>query len=180
VVRVRNGSLEMLREGVVSQGTLKRLSSYLLVFVCTGNTCRSPMAEVLARNLIAQHLNCRSEELEDRGVIVASAGMAASLGGRPSPQAVEVLRARGLDLTQHESQPLADQLVRHADLILTMTRGHRDAILAQWPAAASRVQVLREDETDVPDPVGGPAELYARCAEQIEAELKHWIPRLEL
>ena len=180
VVRVRNSSLEMLREGVVSKATLRRLSSFVLVFVCTGNTCRSPMAEVLAKKLIAKRLQCRADELEEHGVIVASAGISAAMGGRPSPQAVEVLRARGLDLSQHESQPLNEQLVRHADLILTMTRGHREAILGQWPTAAGRTQVLREDENDVPDPVGGPAELYKRAAEQIEAELKYWVPRLEL
>jgi len=180
VVRVRDDSLEILREGVVSQATLRRLSSFVLVFVCTGNTCRSPMAEALARKLIAKRLKCRPDELEDRGVIVASAGISATMGGRPSPHAVEVLRARKLDLSLHESQPLNEQLVRHADLILTMTRGHRQAIIGQWPSAAGRTQVLREDEADVADPVGGPAELYERCADQIEAELKHWIPRLEL
>lgn len=180
VVRVRDGSLQMLREGVVSQATLRRLSSFVLVFVCTGNTCRSPMAEALARRLIAQRLKCRVEELEEHGVIVASAGLAAAMGGRASPQAVEVMRGHGLDLNQHESQPLNEQLVRHADLILTMTRGHRESIIGQWPAAAPRTFVLREDEADVADPVGGPAELYRRCAEQIEAELRNWVPRLEL
>jgi protein-tyrosine phosphatase len=180
VVRVRDGSLQMLREGVVSQATLRRLSSFVLVFVCTGNTCRSPMAETLARRLIAQRLNCKVDELEEHGVIVASAGLAAAMGGRASPQAVEVMRSQGLDLNQHESQPLNEQLVRHADLILTMTRGHRESIISQWPAAAPRTFVLREDEADVADPVGGPAELYRRCAEQIEAELRHWVPRLEL
>ena len=74
---------------------------------------------------------------------------------------------RGLDLGRHESQPLSDRIVRYADLILTMTRGHREAILAQWPEARDRVFPVAADRGDIPDPIGGPAELYRRCAEQI-------------
>ena len=63
----------------------------------------------------------------------------------------------GTDLTDHETQPLTEPLVRHADVIYTMTRSHRDAIVAQWPGAAERMKMLCADESDVCDPIGGPA-----------------------
>src|SRR5262245_37735694 len=82
VVRVQGNSWEVLREGVVPTGTLERLSSCIIVFVCTGNTCRSPLAEGLFKKLLADRLGCRPEELPTRGFVVRSAGLAAITGGR--------------------------------------------------------------------------------------------------
>jgi len=169
VVRVRDGQIELLREGVVAEATLRRLARVMVLLVCTGNTCRSPMAELLMRNHLAKLLKCDLEELEERGVIVASAGIAAAAGSPPSAEAVQVMKAQGLDLSQHEAQPLTDPLVRHADLILTMTGGHRQAIAGRWPEAAERTRLLLPDQTDVPDPIGGTMEAYRRCGQQIEA-----------
>jgi protein-tyrosine phosphatase len=180
VVKVDDRGFEVLRSGVVSEQTLRRLSNLFILFVCTGNTCRSPMAEAMCRKLLADRLGCRADELEERGVLVMSAGLSAYLGGRPAAEAVEVMQSIGADLTQHESQPLTAQLVRHADIIWTMTRSHRQAILAQWPGAASRCELLCLDMRDVPDPIGGPIELYQRCAEQIKAELEGRLKQLEL
>ena len=112
--------------------------------------------------------------------MVASAGLAAMVGGRASPQAVDVMAAAGLDLRQHETQPLTEQLVQHADLILTMTRSHREAILVQWPDAAPRTTLLSPNDIDVCDPIGGPREEYQRCAEQIRAELILRVANLDL
>ena len=162
----------LLLVGVVSESALKRLSNFLILLVCTGNTCRSPMAELLLRRRLGDKLDCGLDQLEDRGVTVMSAGIAAMVGGRASAEAVEVMRKRQLDLSRHESQPLSERLVRHADIIWTMTRSHRDAIVAQWPAAAARTDLLCTDPSDVPDPIGGPRELYDRCAEQIDTQLE--------
>ena len=180
VVKVGRRQLEVLRPGVVSEQTLKRLSSLIVLLVCTGNTCRSPMAEVMSRKLIADRLGCSENELGEHGVITMSAGLSAMMGARPSPEAVDVMAGMGLRLADHGSQPLTTQLVRHADIIWTMTRSHREAIVAQWPEAASRTTVLASDGTDVADPIGGPIEYYQQCAEQIKKFLAERIEQLDL
>jgi tRNA threonylcarbamoyl adenosine modification protein (Sua5/YciO/YrdC/YwlC family) len=180
VVKVGRGGFEVLRPGVVSEQTLKRLSCLIILLVCTGNTCRSPMAEVLCRKMIADRLRCEPGELGDHGVMVMSAGISAMMGARPSPEAVSVMSKLGLQLTDHESQPLTTQLIRHADVIWTMTQAHRHAIVAQWPEASSRTMVLAHDQADISDPIGGPLEFYETCAGQIKAELERRVRELEL
>lgn len=180
VLRVSKNRLRLLSAGLVGESHLRRLVNYTVLLVCTGNTCRSPMAEVLAKSRFAQRLGCETAELEDRGVLVMSAGIAAMPGGRATLEAVEAMRAKQLDLTTHESQPVSDQLVDYADVILTMTARHRDGLLSRWPEAASRTFLLSQDGSSIGDPIGGPPQLYARCAEQIDAELAAWIASLDL
>jgi protein-tyrosine phosphatase len=150
---------------------MRRLASLMVLFVCTGNTCRSPMAEALFRTLAAERLGCRPDEIESRGVIVASAGLAAWGGGGASAGAVEAVSEMGGDLGSHESQPLTEPLVRQADVILTMTAAHRNAILAQFPEAGGRVMMLAPDRKDVIDPIGGSLETYRTCARQIQGHV---------
>jgi protein-tyrosine phosphatase len=179
VVRVRNNKFELLREGVVGESTLRRLASLLVLFVCTGNTCRSPMAELLMRGQLAKRLKCRIDELDDRGIVVMSAGIAAAPGCPPAPEAVQVMREQGLDLTRHEAQPLTEQLVRHADLILTMTASHRQAIIERWPDAADRTKMLLPEKVDVADPIGQTIGAYRHSAEEITGGVAHHIDALK-
>ena len=180
IVRVDEAGFTVVRPGVFSESNLKRLASWMVVLVCTGNTCRSPMAEALLRKRIAERLKLKMEELEDRGIMVMSAGISAAPGGRAAEEAVIVMKERGLDLSAHESQPLSDRIVRYADVIITMTRSHRDAILTHWPEAEPRTHVLSRGRGDVSDPIGGPQELYRRCAEQIDGLLEAWVDDLPL
>jgi protein-tyrosine phosphatase len=180
IVRVDDQGLCVLRPGVFTESNLKRLASFMIVLVCTGNTCRSPMAEILLKKRITDRLGCKIEQLDDRGIVVMSAGISAAPGGRSAAEAVQALQERGLDLTQHESQPLSERIVRFADVILTMTRGHRDAILQAWPEAESRVHVISGGRGDVADPIGGPLDLYRRCRDQLDAYLADWIDQLPL
>ena len=180
VVRVYETSYDILRAGVVTEQHLKRLSSVMILIVCTGNTCRSPMGEVIGRNILAKKIGCADNEIDEHGVMITSAGIAAMAGGQASPQGIEVMKKINLDLTSHSSQPVSEQMVRHADLILTMTRGHREALLSQWPEAASRTEVLRLDGKDVADPIGESVSEYQRCAEQIRKELETRIKEITL
>jgi protein-tyrosine phosphatase len=180
IVRVDDSGFQIVRPGVFSEANLKRLASFMVVLVCTGNTCRSPMAETLLKKKIADKLGCKVADLDDRGIVVMSAGISAAPGGRAAVEAIQTLHSKGLDLSQHESQPLSDRLVRFADVVIAMTRSHREAILSHWPEAESRVHLISRGRGDVSDPIGGPLELYRRCAEQLDAYLDDWIAELPL
>ena len=144
----------------------------LIVLVCTGNTCRSPMAE----GILKQRLAAKGEDWKQVNVI--SAGVAANDGAMAAMQAIEVMEAQGIDISCHASRPLSDAIMHRADVVLTMTRGHRAAILAAWPEMANCVHTLRHDGGDIADPVGGPVELYEQCAAQIASELDQWLAEL--
>ncbi len=180
IVRVNDRGFEVVRPGVFTEANLKRLASFMAVLVCTGNTCRSPMAEVMLKKRIADRLGCKIEELDDRGIVIMSAGISAPPGARSAAEAIQAMKERGLDLAQHESQPLSERIVRFADVILTMTRGHRDAILQAWPDAEPRVHVISRGRGDVADPIGGPLDLYRRCSEQLDSYLEEWAAELPL
>jgi len=179
VVQTTGDKCRCIREGVVSQSALDRLSSMVVLLVCTGNTCRSPMAEIVMRHLVAEKMNCQESELDQRGVIIASAGIAAVSACAPSGEAVEVMKERGMDLSRHVSQPLTDKLVRHADIILTLTVGHRHALTRRWPECAQRTHTLRRDGGDINDPIGGSIAVYRECAEQITSSLQEQVAEID-
>ena len=179
VVRVEANRVSLLRIGVLSEAAIRRAASLAVLLVCTGNTCRSPMAQVLLEQQLAQHLNCPLDELEQHGLLVMSAGLAAGSGSPASPEAIQVMQNHGLNLDSHASRPVTELLVRFADCILTMTAAHRSSLVARWPEAAPKTHLLAGDHGDISDPIGGSVELYQRCAEQIAAHLPAWIQQLD-
>lgn len=180
VVEVDGHKIKMLRAGVMDEKTLVRMSGFMALIVCTGNTCRSPMAELLFKKQLAEKLECSIDELEDKGFFVQSAGIAAMPGARPSPEAVDVLKKIGLDLSDHASQPVSERLIKYADVILTMTSGHHHALVTQWPEIATRVHMLSKDGVNISDPIGGTLEMYQKCADQINQNIKAWIDDIDI
>jgi len=133
-----------------------------VLFVCTGNTCRSPMAEALFR-----HLKGTNEWQE------ASAGIFAATGSPASPYAVEVLREKGIDLSRHRSQLLTSDLLDQSDLIITMTKGQEENLLQHFPEIEDKVYLINAFGTskvpaDVMDPFGGSIEMYKKTCDEIE------------
>jgi glycine hydroxymethyltransferase len=135
-----------------------------VLFVCTGNVCRSPMAEGLFRKLLAGRDDIR----------VQSAGVSAGRGMPASRHAVQALSVDGVELADFRSQPLSEELVGQATHIFVMTRDHKRLIELLFPEAAEKTYLLREFEPgapDVPDPIGLGRETYERCRDILKRAL---------
>ena len=179
VVQVDGESVRVLREGVVDRATIDQLGGFIGVVVCTGNTCRSPMGEAIFKKLVAGKVGCEISELENRGITIVSGGIAAGPGAPAAMQSVTVMEGFGMDISEHQSRPVTARLANFADLVLTMTNGHRRAIVSQWPTLESRVRTMRSDGGDIADPIGSPIPVYQACAEQIEGCLRQWVDKID-
>ena len=166
IVRLKDCSYEVVREGVYDARIVEEFAMFRLLLVCTGNTCRSPMAAGLARVLLAKRLECSESDLASRGVEVQSAGTMGG-GGGASIEAVAVMSRRGIDLSGHNSIVVTPELIHQSDEILVMTESHRQSIVRMVPSAADRAHLLLGDR-DIRDPIGAAEEDYEECARILE------------
>lgn len=178
-VRVNGQHWHILREGAIAGAVLQQMSPCRILFVCTGNTCRSPLAEVLCKKLLAERLACAPEELPARGFIVQSAGLAAMLGADAAPEAVDVARDLGADLASHRSQPLTADLLVQADYLIAMTRSHVRSLSAHVAGLGPQPRLLSGNGEDVADPIGCDRAVYWECAQEIQRHLARLVPEIE-
>ncbi|MCB9831152.1 MAG: Sua5/YciO/YrdC/YwlC family protein [Planctomycetes bacterium] len=163
----RSAGYRILRQGELEEALIRAELALEIVFVCSGNTCRSPLAAAMLRQALVQRVGAEAAAL----VEVRSAGIGAFPGQPASANSRTVARARGLDLEDHRSNPLDRRRLERADRIYTMTAAHRDAILWERPDLADRVRPILGDDRDVADPFGGDLEVYEACARELETAI---------
>ncbi len=146
-----------------------------ILFVCTGNTCRSPMAAALLKDM-----------LKEKGIFnikVESAGIAASPDQKANPLSSQVMEEQGIQITDHRTRQIQADQLKQANLILTMTEGHKTAVLSGEPSVWNNIFTLNEyaemEEKDIPDPYGLSKQEYQITAHKIRSALEKVIDKLK-
>ena len=140
-----------------------------IVVVCVGNICRSPMAEALLIDGLGK----------DSKIRVSSAGVGALVGFPAAEHAVELMRERGIDISDHRARQLDTEIIKSTDLILVMESGHKAAIDAIDPTARGKVYRLCEwRDCDIDDPYQQPKEAFAEALELIGQGVEDWVERI--
>ena len=176
VVKFRTGRWKVLREGLISTDMIAKQTQVLILFVCTGNSCRSPLAEVICKRLLSDKLDCPPESLEGIGYTVLSAGTEAIPGQHASEEARIAARDYDCSLAEHTTRPVTEKLIREADKIYTMTLNHLRAVEHVVPDISEKAEMLAEG--DIPDPIGGDVEDFKECASMIETALKSALEKI--
>jgi protein-tyrosine-phosphatase len=144
-----------------------------VLFVCTGNSCRSIMAEGLMRSAL--------KGLGKEGIEVSSAGVSAVDGFRPTSETIGSMKRAGVDISGFRSRALTDEMIRETDLILVMADHHRDDIIKRVPQAVSKTHILKQygrrdnscacEDLNIFDPIGRPEEFYEYTLGVIKKEI---------
>lgn len=147
-----------------------------VLFVCTGNTCRSVMAEGLMKEMVKVRDDIR----------VLSAGILAIPGFGPSKNTIEACNKHGIDISKHITRNLTEEMIKESDVVLVMEKIHKDYILDKWGYCKDKVFLLSEYgkaadtgiDSDIRDPIGQPIEVYDACLNNIKESLERLIKSL--
>lgn len=143
----------------------------LFLFVCSGNTCRSPMAAAMANAEIARRMGIPFESLETVNVRALSAGISARVGAPLTAEAQEVLRSLDVPVRPHAARNLTPELAERAEMIFCMTAAHRQGVIEMLPSVAGKTYCL-DLQGDVDDPIGKGMAAYVACARRIQSAVQ--------
>ena len=179
VVSVTGRTFKILREGTLDECTLRNHAALNILLVCTGNTCRSPMAEVMLRDLLAKRLGIPADLLAEAGCQVSSAGLHGLEGAPASDGALHAMELRGLDLSRHVARTVDVGMLQRADHVWVMCGQHLQGVTAMVPSLRDRACLLAGGE-DVKDPIGESQEYYYQCADKLARSLQARLQEVEL
>ena len=172
IVRIRGREMELVREGAIPREEVEHARAKVILFVCTGNTCRSPMAVALFRKLLSDSLGISPSQIKEHGFRILSAGTAAAQGSPASRESEIAAEELGGNLSAHQSSPISISMAEDADHIFTMTARHRDQLLEWMPDLSDRIELLDPSGGDVSDPIGSSLDVYRETAVSILAFLR--------
>jgi len=161
------GELEILREGTLTAADLQTTTSRRFLFVCTGNTCRSPLAEALARRAAARRLGTTDDRVVAHGLVFESAGVAAWPGEDASEGSIASAAEIDLSLDAHRTSALTADRIRAAERIFCLGPSHLVAARAMLPEAADRIELLDPSGAGIPDPFGHDLDAYRKTRDAI-------------
>jgi protein-tyrosine phosphatase len=179
VAKIGKNGVEILRAGAYPKEKLEETAQVKFLLVCTGNTCRSPMAHGFFSKYLAEKSGCGVDRLEQKGYKVFSAGTMGLVGSQATSEAIAACRAKGIEIAEHRSTALSKELLDDCDIIYVMGRMHREYVVSMSPEAAEKCMLLADD-VEIPDPIGQPQATYNSCAEMIEKAVKKRIGELEI
>ncbi|KAF1336195.1 Phosphotyrosine protein phosphatase, partial [Globisporangium splendens] len=151
-----------------------------IVFVCTSNTCRSPVAELFAVEWFKRRLKLSREEQEQKGIRIQSAAITDAFekpGSPASLNAIEVMKEYQIDLSAHRSQMLTEQMVMEADFVVCVASGHTYKVVELFPKIKERKGVLCVFPRDVPDPWHMPYDTYMENVAQMEESVREFLEK---
>ncbi len=168
IVEIVGSRTVVHRDGLIDRVMIQRTAARHVVFVCTGNTCRSPMAEAVCRDRWAKKRGVTSDQLLEHGGLVSSAGVAAFPGVTATQEAVTAVARQNIDLKNHRSRSLDRPLVEAADHVYALTKSHLAAAQELAGDQRGKCELLDPAGNDIADPIGGDQSVYDRCLAQIE------------
>lgn len=172
VVRLQDQRVEILREGAIPRADILETTARMLLFVCSGNRCRSPFAAALAGHLLARRFQTDADHLIEHGYRVVSAGTDCIRGEAATADAVQLAEDYDLDLTSHRARPVTPSLLEEADLIYVMTAAQCNSIVAFAPELAPLVRLLDRSGEDIVDPYRNGRDAYIRAGRAIHRALQ--------